>query len=85
MILVWRDEESSIRYVEGAIISALRLRRFWRRRGLNEEEAMKRAVKQAIGMIRVSGLSNAEVVTILKELKEMAEAVLENMGAYSKS
>ncbi|MCD6084197.1 MAG: hypothetical protein J7J20_01500 [Desulfurococcales archaeon] len=80
MILVWRNEESSIRYVEGAIISALRLKRFWRRRGLSEDEAMKRAVKQAIGMIKVSGLSERDVISTLKELKRMTESVLEQMG-----
>ena len=79
MILVWRNEESSVRYVEGAIISALRLKRFWCRRGLSEDEAMRRAVKQAIGMIKVSGLSNTEVITVLKELKKMTEAVLERI------
>ena len=79
MILVWRDEESSVRYVEGAIISALRLKRFWRRRGLSEDEAMRRAVKQAIGMIKVSGLGDDEIVMILRELKRMTEAVLEHI------
>ncbi len=79
MILVWRNEESSVRYVEGAIISALRLKRFWRRRGLSEDEAMRRAVKQAIGMIKVSGLSERDVITILKELKKMTESVLEQI------
>ena len=79
MILVWHNEESSVRYVEGAIISALRLKRFWRRRGLSEDEAMRRAVKQAIGMIKVSGLSERDVITILKELKKMTESVLEQI------
>ena len=79
MILVLRNEESSVRYVEGAIISALRLKRFWRRRGLSEDEAMRRAVKQAIGMIKVSGLGDDEIVMILRELKRMTEAVLEHI------
>ncbi|MEO3993580.1 MAG: hypothetical protein QN229_04700 [Desulfurococcaceae archaeon TW002] len=69
------EEESRRRYVEGAIISALRLYRHWRKRGLTKSEAFKRSVKQALGMMEVSGLSREEVVDILEDFRRILDEI----------
>ncbi len=69
------EKETKRRYVEGAIISALRLYRHWRKRGLTSDEAFNRAVKQAVGMIEVSGLGKEEVLEALNDFKEIVDAV----------
>ncbi len=68
-------EESRRRYVEGAIISALRLYRHWRKRGLTKSEAFKRSVKQALGMMEVSGLSKEEVIDVLEDFRRILDEV----------
>lgn len=68
-------EESRRRYVEGAIISALRLYRHWRKRGLTKDEAFKRSVKQALGMMGVSGLSKEEVVDVLEDFRIILDEI----------
>ncbi|MFN3268092.1 MAG: hypothetical protein ACK416_02410 [Zestosphaera sp.] len=69
------EEESRRRYVEGAIISALRLYRHWRKRGLTKSEAFKRSVKQALGMMEVSGLSKEEVIDVLEDFRRIIDEV----------
>lgn len=69
------EEESRRRYVEGAIISALRLYRHWRKRGLTKSEAFKRSVKQALGMMEVSGLSKEEVIDVLEDFRRILDEV----------
>ncbi|MEM2075609.1 MAG: hypothetical protein QW705_06105 [Zestosphaera sp.] len=67
--------ESRRRYVEGAIISALRLYRHWRKRGLTKDEAFGRSVKQALGMIEVSGLSKEEVTDVLEDFRRILDEI----------
>lgn len=69
------EEELRRRYVEGAIISALRLYRHWRKRGLTKNEAFKRSVKQALGMMEVSGLSREEVVDVLEDFRKILDEI----------
>ncbi len=67
------EDESRRRYVEGAIISALRLYRHWKKRGLTKDEAFKRSVKQALGMVEVSGLSKDEVADVLDDFRRILD------------
>ncbi|MEM0025521.1 MAG: hypothetical protein QXV93_06385 [Zestosphaera sp.] len=69
------EEELRRRYVEGAIISALRLYRHWRKRGLTKNEAFKRSVKQALGMMEVSGLSKEEVIDVLEDFRRILDEI----------
>ncbi len=74
---MWLSErERRKRYVEGAVISALRLYRHWKKRGVGSNEAFTRAVKQAVGMIEASGMSRDEVRESLEELKNIVNAIL---------
>jgi len=78
---LWLSEnEKRKRYVEGAVISALRLYRHWRKRGVGSEEAFARAVRQALGMIEASGMGEDEVRESLQELKNIIDAILDAMG-----
>ena len=78
---MWLSEnEKRKRYVEGAVISALRLYRHWRKRGVGSEEAFARAVRQALGMIEASGMGEDEVRESLQELKNIIDAILDAMG-----
>ncbi len=78
---MWLSEkERRKRYVEGAVISALRLYRHWRKRGVSSSEAFARAVKQALGMIEASGMSEEEVRESLRELKTIVDAILESLS-----
>ncbi|MGC8974748.1 MAG: hypothetical protein ACP5KB_00955 [Thermoprotei archaeon] len=69
------EEELRRRYVEGAIISALRLYRHWRKRGLTKNEAFKRSVRQALGMMGVSGLTKEEVVDVLEDFRKILDEI----------
>ncbi len=69
-------EEVMRRYVEGAIISAARLWRHWIRRGLSDEEAMKRAIKQAYNMVKSSGLSLEEALNTLKDVRRIMDELI---------
>ncbi len=74
---MWLSEnEKRKRYVEGAVISALRLYRHWRKRGVGSKEAFARAVRQALGMIEASGMREEEVKESLEELKNIIDAIL---------
>ena len=50
-------DECVRRYVVSSVGSALKLNRYWKEKGLNDEEAEKRALNQAVGMI-ISGYGN---------------------------
>ncbi len=66
--------EAVNRYAESALISAVRLRRYWLSQGLPEDEAISRAVKQAVGMMRASGRKPEELLELFRELQEASEA-----------
>ena len=69
-------EEITYRYAESAAISAVRLRRYWLSQGLSEEEAIDRALKQAIGMLAASGLGPDKLLELFYELKDACEAFI---------
>ena len=76
-------EEIMRRYVEGAVVSATRLLRHWMSRGLSEEEALSRAIKQALNMIKSSGLSEEEVLKTLKELRGITDKLISHIESGS--
>ena len=70
------SEEVVNRYAESALISAIRLRRYWLSQGFSEDEAISRAVKQAVGMMKASGRRPEELLALFKELREASEAFI---------
>ena len=69
-------EEWVRRYAEAALISAVRLRRYWLSQGLPEHEAVRRAVNQAVGMMRSSGLGPEELIELFKDLQSACNAFI---------
>lgn len=70
-------DDKVVRYVEGAVLSMLRLRRYLLSRGVDPEEVNVRIKKQAIGMLEASGLSKEKIIEILVELKLVVESLIE--------
>jgi hypothetical protein len=62
-------EEIINKYAESALISAIKLRRYWITQGLSDEEATKRAVKQAIGMLESAGFGFEKLLELFYELR----------------
>ncbi|WP_288007905.1 hypothetical protein [Thermofilum sp.] len=74
-------EEIINKYAESALISAIKLRRYWITQGLSDEEATKRAVKQAIGMLESAGLGFERLLELFYELRNASNEfikVIEN-------
>jgi|YelNatPaOPRAMG01_1025707.scaffolds.fasta_scaffold35606_1 hypothetical protein len=69
--------DKSIRYVEGAVLSMLRLRRYLLSRGVDPDEVEERIRKQAIGMLEASGLSKEKIIEVLTELRLVVDTLLE--------
>jgi hypothetical protein len=83
-------DEWVVRYAESALISAVRLRRYWLSQGYSEREAVRRAVKQAVGMMASSGLGPEKLLELFKELQKacdsfiaMLEKVIEESSGVS--
>jgi hypothetical protein len=57
-------KEITDRYAESALVSAIRLRRYWLSQGKSEDVATVRAFNQALGMMASSGVS-------IRRLREM--------------
>ena len=74
MVKVKPVHEVINRYAESALISAIRLRRYWLSQGLTEDEAISRAIKQAVGMMKASGRKPEELLQLFKELEEASKA-----------
>lgn len=70
-------DDKVIRYVEGAVLSMLRLRRYLLSRGIDPEETDERIKKQAIGMLEASGLSKEKIIEILVDLKLVVETLID--------
>jgi hypothetical protein len=68
-------EEAVDRYAESSAISAVRLYRYWISQGNSREEAIRKAVKQAIGMMASSGADPERMIFLLRELASAAEAL----------
>jgi hypothetical protein len=64
-------QEAITRYAESALISAIRLRRYWKSQGLSEEEAIRKALKQAFGMLNSSGIPPKELYKLFDELEKV--------------
>jgi hypothetical protein len=69
-------EEIVNRYAESALISAVRLRRYWISQGLSEEEAVRRAVKQAFGMLASLGVGPEKLLELFYELRSACDAFI---------
>lgn len=69
--------DRSIRYVEGAVLSMLRLRRYLLSRGVDPDEVEERIRKQAIGMLEASGLNKEKIIEILTELRLVVDTLLD--------
>lgn len=67
-------DEMVDRYAESALISAVRLRRYWLSQGRPEDEAIERAVKQAAGMMASSGAELDRLMELFEELKKACDA-----------
>ena len=70
MVKIKPLEEITRRYAESALVSAVRLRRHWMSQGLSEKEAIKRAVKQASGMMASSGIPLEQLYNLFDELEK---------------
>jgi len=67
-------EEYIGRYAESAVISAVRLRRYWMKQGNTDDEATTKAVNQAIGMLAASGIPPKKLMDLFSELEGAAKA-----------
>jgi len=67
-------EEVVNRYAESALISAVRLRRYWMSQGDSEERAIAKAVKQAVGMMASSGTPPEKLYELFDELEKACKA-----------
>ncbi|MCC6047008.1 MAG: hypothetical protein LM571_02335 [Desulfurococcaceae archaeon] len=71
------ESDRNIRYVEGAVLSMLRLRRYLLSRGVDPDEVESRIRKQALGMLEASGLPKEKIVKVLNELKHVVDTLVE--------
>jgi len=67
-------EELVDRYAESALISAIRLRRYWLSQGDSEEVAITKAMKQACGMMASSGAPLERLLELFNELASASKA-----------
>ena len=68
-------EEVVNRYAETALISAVRLRRYWMSQGDSEERAIAKAVKQVVGLMTSSGVPPEKLYELFDELEETCRAL----------
>ena len=69
-------EEAVNRYAESALISAVRLRRYWMSQGDTEDKAVEKAVNQACGMMAATGLGPEKLLELFYELKGACDAFI---------
>jgi type IV pilus biogenesis protein CpaD/CtpE len=72
-------KEMVYRYAESALISAVRLRRYWISQGFSEEEAVRRALKQAVGMLASSGVKPERLLELFYELRDACNAFIRGL------
>lgn len=65
MMMSSKYEEDKI---ESALVSAIRLRRYWMSQGLSEEKAIEKAIDQAVGMCVTSGIRICQLRRAFEEL-----------------
>jgi len=73
-----RLKEFTDRYTESAILSAVRLKRYWIARGFSEAEATTKAANQAVGMMKAGNWARSKVLII--EIEEMCRALKKRIG-----
>ena len=64
------------RYAESALVSAIRLRRYWIMQGDSPERATEKAVRQATGMMASSGVPISRLIKLFQEMKNAADAFI---------
>ena len=64
------------RYAESALISAVRLRRYWIMQGDDPRKATEKAIRQAVGMMASSGVPLSRLIELFQELKNAADAFI---------
>lgn len=64
------------RYAESALISAIRLRRYWIMQGDSPERATEKAIRQAIGMMVSSGVPLSRLIMLFEDIKNAADAFI---------
>ena len=69
---------------EAALISAIRLWRYWVRQGVDERIAFANALKQAIGMLRASGKSPDVLLEELQDLKTACNSFIRKLEELCK-
>ena len=69
-------KEAINRYAESALISAVRLRRYWMSQGDSEDKAIEKAVNQALGMMAASGLGPEKLLELFYELRGACDAFI---------
>jgi hypothetical protein len=75
-------DEIVSRYAESALISAVRLRRYWISQGLSEDEAIERALKQALGMLEASGLGPEKLLNFFMNYKVLVMHLLKYLKKF---
>ena len=70
-------EEAINRNAESALISAIKLRKYWMSQGYNEDKAVEKAVRQACGMLAASGLRPEKLIELFQELKRACDTFIE--------
>ena len=76
-------EEFTNRYAESTLVSAVRLKRYWRFQGLSEDQAIDRATRQAAGMMVSSGNSLDTLIDLFMELKGACDAFIDLLEQVS--
>jgi len=61
-------------HVESALVSAIRLRRYWMTQGYSEKEAMEKALKQATGMLKSLGISPKKLYESFDDLEKTCKS-----------
>lgn len=78
-------EEAVNRYAESALVSAVRLRRYWLSQGVSNDLAVERAVNQASGMMASSGASLDKLTELFEDLKDACDSFVNMLHAISES
>ena len=77
-------EEAVNRYAESALVSCVRLRRYWMSQGLSEDKAIERAVNQASGMMASSGASLDKLIDLFNQLYDACDLFVEMLETVQK-
>ena len=73
MVKVKSIEETVQNYVIGTIQGVFKTKRYWMKKGYDEDHAIKNAVQYGIGQIRAGVGDICDIETTIKTFREMAE------------